>query len=62
VAVRCTLVDLRPRKECVGYDGTVHWQDCVTRADGIDVITDSRTLYVSAAEALASHHQFTETP
>jgi hypothetical protein len=56
VAVRCTLVELRPRKELVGYDGTIHWQDCVTNADGINVITDSRTLYTSAAEALAGHH------
>ena len=56
VAVRCTLVELRPRKELVGYDGTVHWQDCVTRSGGVDMISDSRTLYASAAEALSRNH------
>lgn len=55
VAVRCTLVELRPRSEFVGYDGTVHWQDCVTRSGGLNVIADSRTLYASEAEALANH-------
>ena len=56
VVVLCTLIELRPRKEIVGYDGTVHWQDCITNAAGINMLDDSRTLYASASEALAGQH------